>query len=55
MTVLMCLYIAMCVSRVLGPGPPRASLLLLHPGAAVRHRGGSDGHHAPGLLPQHAG
>lgn len=49
------LCIAMCVSRVLGPRPPRASLLLLYPGAAVSHRGGGDGHNAPRLLPQHAG
>lgn len=42
-------------SRMLGPGPPCASLLLLHPWAAVGDRGGSHGHHASRLLPQHAG
>lgn len=43
------------LSRVLGPGPSRSTLICLHPGAAVSHRGGGDGHHAPGVLPQHAG
>lgn len=41
--------------RVLGPGPSCSPRLFLHPGAAVGHRGGGDGHHASGLLPQHAG
>lgn len=49
------LFTALYLSRLLGPGPPCASLILLHPGAAFSHRRGGDGHHASGLLPQHAG
>lgn len=40
---------------MLGTGPPYPPVILSHPGTADGHRGGGDGHHAPGLLPLYAG